>query len=83
MTPDSDIDTDVGIDLPKAEELMEEFFDVFSVDKTGFDIEKYYLAPPLTTLLKNLFSREKDIPVVPEFTIRMLIESAKAGRWLY
>lgn len=37
--------------------------------------------PPLKHLL-NPF-RKNDIPQVPEFTIGMLIASARAGRWLY
>ncbi|EME2071187.1 DUF1493 family protein, partial [Cronobacter sakazakii] len=27
--------------------------------------------------------RKREIPIVPFFTIGMLIESARAGRWLY
>ncbi|MGO2466762.1 MAG: DUF1493 family protein [Serratia proteamaculans] len=83
ITLDSDIDTDLSIDWPEAEELMDEFFEEFSVDKAGFNIETYYPNPPMRTLLKNMFRREKDIPTVPEFTVLMLLNSAKAGRWLY
>ncbi|WP_241650378.1 DUF1493 family protein, partial [Rosenbergiella collisarenosi] len=32
--------------------------------------------------LLNPFKKRAPIPV-PDFTLRMLIESAKAGRWLY
>ncbi|MEX3140970.1 DUF1493 family protein [Serratia ureilytica] len=83
ITPDSDIDADIGMDWAEAEELMEEFFEKFSVDKGGFNIKTYYPDPPMGILLKNLFRREKNLPEVPLFTIDMLIESARAGRWLY
>ncbi|EBU8673843.1 acyl carrier protein [Salmonella enterica subsp. enterica serovar Parkroyal] len=43
-----------------------------------FSITTYYPPePPLKHLLNN------DIPKAPEFTIGMLIASARAGRWLY
>lgn len=83
ITPDSDIDTDIGMEWAEAEELMEEFFEKFSVDKGDFNIKTYYPDPPMGILLKNLFRREKNLPEVPLFTINMLIESARAGRWLY
>lgn len=83
ITPDSDIDTDIGMEWSDAEELMEEFFEEFSVDKAGFDIKTYYPDLPISTLFKNLFRREKDLPEAPAFTVNMLIESAKVGRWLY
>ncbi|EOF5382894.1 DUF1493 family protein [Salmonella enterica] len=31
----------------------------------------------------SFWFRKNDIPQVPEFTIGMLIASARAGRWLY
>lgn len=83
ITLDSDIDTDIGMEWSDAEELMDEFFEEFSVDRAGFNIETYYPNPPMGTLLKNLFRREKDLPEAPAFTVNMLIESARAGRWLY
>lgn len=83
ITPDSDIDADIGMEWAEAEELMEEFFEKFSVDKGDFNIKTYYPDPPMGILLKNMFRREKNLPEVPLFTIGMLIESARAGRWLY
>ncbi|MDY0768592.1 MULTISPECIES: DUF1493 family protein [Serratia] len=83
ITPDSDIDADIGMDWADAEGLMEDFFEKFSVDKGDFNIKTYYPDPPMGILLKNLFRREKNLPEVPQFTVNMLIESAKAGRWLY
>ncbi|CAI2529499.1 DUF1493 family protein [Serratia ficaria] len=83
ITPASDIDADIGMEWSEAEELMDAFFESFSVDKAGFNIKTYYPDPPMGTLLKNLFRREKDLPEAPPFTVNMLIESARAGRWLY
>lgn len=48
----------------------------------NFSITTYYPPEPPLKHLLNPF-RKNDIPQVPEFTIGMLIASAKAGRWLY
>ena len=79
LTPDTDLDTDLSIDELEAEDLMNDFFMEFSVERGHFKIETYYPSAPLT---RNPFRKPPPIPV-PDFTIRMLIESAKAGRWLY
>lgn len=47
-----------------------------------FSITTYYPPEPPLKHLLNPF-RKNDIPQVPEFTIGMLIASARAGRWLY
>ena len=79
LNPDTDLDTDMQLDIGEAEELMEEFFTTFQVDKGNFKIETYYPDQPFSW---NPFKKFPPIPV-PDFTIGMLIESAKAGRWLY
>ncbi|ELY6968140.1 DUF1493 family protein [Salmonella enterica] len=66
--------------LPLA--LMDDFFTTFNVDKGNFSITTYYPPEPPLKHLLNPF-RKNDIPQVPEFTIGMLIASARAGRWLY
>ncbi|CAI2439863.1 DUF1493 family protein [Serratia ficaria] len=82
LTPDTDLDTDLQLEDDEAEALMNEFFELFRVDKGNFAIDTYYPPdPPLRELLNPFKNRE--IPTVPDFTINMLIESAKAGRWLY
>ncbi|MBH1932323.1 DUF1493 family protein [Serratia rubidaea] len=82
LTPDTDLDTDLQLEDDEAEALMNEFFEQFGVDRGNFALETYYPPePPLSELL-NPF-KKRDIPIVPDFTINMLIESAKAGRWLY
>lgn len=62
--------------------LMDDFFTTFNVDKGNFSITTYYPPEPPLKHLLNPF-RKNDIPQVPEFTIGMLIASARAGRWLY
>lgn len=52
------------------------------VDKGNFSITTYYPPEPPLKHLLNPF-RKNDIPQAPEFTIGMLIASARAGRWLY
>ena len=79
LTHETDLDTDLSIDEYEVEELMKEYFTKFNVDPAGFDIKVYYPDIPFSW---NPF--KKTIPVqVPDFTIGMLIESAKAGCWLY
>ncbi|EAO1621311.1 DUF1493 family protein [Salmonella enterica] len=52
------------------------------VTKGNFSITTYYPPEPPLKHLLNPF-RKNDIPQVPEFTIGMLIASARSGRWLY
>lgn len=79
LLPETDLDTDLDIDELEAEDLMNDFFKKFNVDRGNFRIETYY---PVTPLSWNPFRKLAPI-LVPDFTIGMLIESAKAGRWLY
>lgn len=79
LSPETDLDTDLSIDELEAEDLMNEFFKKFNVERGNFNIETYYPAGPFSW---NPFKKFPPIPV-PDFTIGMLIESAKAGRWLY
>lgn len=77
-TAESNIHFDVRLDVDDAEELMDEFFTVFNTDRGNFKLETYYPDVPLSW---NPF--KKQIINVPDFTVGMLIESAKAGKWLY
>ena len=79
LTPETDLDTDLTIDELEAEDLMNDFFEKFNVQRGNFKIETYYPNIPFTW---NFFKKTEPIPV-PDFTIGMLIESAKAGKWLY
>lgn len=78
-TSESNIHFDVRLDVDDVEELMEDFFKEFNVDQGSFKIETYY---PDVSLSWNPFKKTEPVQV-PEFTIGMLIESAKAGKWLY
>lgn len=77
-TPQSNIHFDVKLDQDDAEGLMVEYFSCFRVEKGNFSLEVYY--PPLK-FSWNPF--KKQVVDIPEFTVEMLIESAKAGYWLY
>lgn len=79
LTADTDFDTDMLLDIGEAEDLMDEFFKEFQVGRGNFKIETYYPDEPFSW---NPFKKFPPIPV-PDFTIGMLIESAKAGKWLY
>lgn len=79
LTPETDLDTDLSIDELEVEDLMNDFFKKFNVERGNFKIETYYPDEPFSW---NPFKKFPPIPV-PDFTIGMLIESAKAGRWLY
>lgn len=79
LTADTDFDTDMLLDIGEAEGLMDEFFKEFQVSRGSFKIETYYPDEPFSW---NPFKKFPPIPV-PDFTIGMLIESAKAGKWLY
>jgi hypothetical protein len=79
LTPETDLDTDLSIDELEVEDLMNDFFKKFNVERGNFKIETYYPPEPFSW---NPFKKLPPIPV-PDFTIGMLIESAKAGRWLY
>lgn len=79
LNPETDLDTDMLLDIGEAEELMDEYFEAFHVARENFSIETYYPDVPLSW---NPFNKPVPIPV-PDFTLGMLIASAKAGRWLY
>ncbi|AMO48906.1 Acyl carrier protein [Enterobacter sp. FY-07] len=79
LTPETDLDSDLGIDELEAEDLMNLFFKEFGVDRNNFKITTYYPNVPFSL---NFFKKREPVPV-PNFTIGMLIESAKAGHWLY
>lgn len=79
LTPEKDLDTDLSIDEFEVEDLMNDFFTKFNVDRGNFRIETYFPNVPGSW---NPFKKLEPV-LVPDFTIGMLIESAKAGKWLY
>lgn len=66
------------------DEIMQDYFQRFDVDNSGFDFLTYW--PYEKGLLPN-FLRPKSQRILDQapkpLTLQMLIESAKAGRWLY
>lgn len=62
-------------------DIMNEYFKRFDVDPSGFDFYRYW--PEETFILYALFTSGKDGDEPEPLTLRMLAESAKAGRWLY
>jgi hypothetical protein len=82
LTPQIDIDSDLNFEREEAAALMDEFFTEFNVERGEFVIETYYPDEPSLAQILNPFNK-REVPVVPDFTLGMLIESAKVGRWLY
>lgn len=69
LKKETDLNADFKMDPEEAAELMEKYAEIFSIDPGTINFGKFF--PPH---LRN--------PHEP-LTITMLIESAKAGRWLY
>lgn len=78
-TAESSIHFDVRLDQDDVEELIEDYSKAFSVDMSNFHLETYY---PTVNFSWNPFKKPEPVDV-PDFTIDMFIQSAKAGRWLY
>ncbi|MDI6426199.1 DUF1493 family protein [Cronobacter dublinensis] len=75
----SNIHFDVRMDQDDVEEFVEDYSRVFNVDMSSFHIENYYPDVPFSW---NPF-KKPELVDVPDFTIDMFIQSAKAGCWLY
>ncbi|WP_105686306.1 DUF1493 family protein [Cronobacter dublinensis] len=78
-TAESSIHFDVRLDQDDVEELIEDYSKAFNVDMSNFHLETYY---PTVNFSWNPFKKPEPADV-PDFTIDMFIQSAKAGRWLY
>ncbi|WP_024914521.1 DUF1493 family protein [Chania multitudinisentens] len=76
ITLDTEL-TEAGIDIlwEDAEDTLDYYFKHWKVKLEGFDITRYF-DPAF------LGSPEPDPPLKPLY-VWMLVESAKAGRWLY
>ncbi|AIR61366.1 DUF1493 family protein [Cedecea neteri] len=68
-----------------AEEILEDYFTHFNVNKEGFSFIKHWPNEEVFLPLNFLRSKEKKWKwIEPEpLTLRMLVESAKAGYWIY
>lgn len=78
-TASSSIYFDVRLGQEDVEELIEDYAKTFNVDMSNFHMSTYY---PEVHFSWNPF-KKPDPADLPEFTINMFIQSAKAGRWLY
>lgn len=76
---ESSIHFDVQLDQDDVEELVEDYSKEFNVDMSNFHLETYY---PDVKFSWNPFKKPEPVDV-PDFTIDMFIQSAKAGKWLY
>ena len=79
FTAESSIHFDVRLDQGEIEEVIADFINEFGVDMTTFNVETYY---PEVKFSWNPFKKSDPIDV-PDFTIDMFIQSAKASKWLY
>lgn len=74
ITLDTSIRDDLKLVFEDSEELLQEYFKRWNIDPEGFDILNY--------LNPEYFGSKETDPRKP-LTVGMLVESAKAGRWLY
>jgi len=76
ITPEIIINLELGFFKEEAEELMDNFFTKFNVSRNQFRINSYFQ--------ENLgfFKRNSDAKI-SDLKVSMLIESAKAGQWLF
>lgn len=75
VTLETDLRQDLKVIYEDAGDLFTYFFHNWKVDFANFSIDKYFSPEYLGSALPNK-------PLEP-ITVGMLVESAKAGRWLY
>lgn len=72
--------------LPEeASDFLEEYADKLGVDMSGFEFNRYFPNEGIRFLPNAILPRflRTDHHVPEALTVRMLIASAEAGRWLY
>ncbi|MNC03470.1 hypothetical protein D3C75_508780 [compost metagenome] len=62
-------------------DIMNSYFKTFNVDPANFDFYRYW--PVESFIVYALFSSGADDDEPQPLTLRMLAESARAGKWLY
>ncbi|EOI5727265.1 DUF1493 family protein [Cronobacter malonaticus] len=77
-TPDIDSPLQETFESEDIAEMAQALFRHFWTEHVSFDLAAYF---PWKT--QGLFSRKPVIQDKPPLTIRMFVESVKAGRWLY
>lgn len=83
LRPETDLDADLYFSEDEAQSLMNEFFVEFNVRWENFTLATYYPPEPPLLAIPNLFRRRRFVSEVPDFTISMLIELTRVGRWRY
>lgn len=63
-------------------DAIEKYDEVFGVDVSDLDMANYY-PWKLEWFFRKWFTKEAVRQVSKPLTVRMFVESAKAGRWLY
>ncbi len=86
MPDDASLNTGKKVVLPEdAENFLEEYFKTFKIDVTGFKFHRYFPNEGVwflpNAILPKYMRTDKHKP--EPLTVAMLIESARAGRWLY
>ncbi|HGY1226641.1 TPA: DUF1493 family protein [Citrobacter farmeri] len=74
ITPDTSIRDDLKLILEDCQELLQEYFKRWNVHSGHFEILDYF-SPE--------YPGSKEPDPHKRLTVGMLVESAKAGRWLY
>lgn len=86
MADDASLNTGRKSVLPEdARDFLEEYSDILHVDMAHFDFRKYFPNTGIWFLPNAILPRhmQTDHHEPTALTVHMLIESAKAGRWLY
>lgn len=78
-TASSSIHFDVKLDQDDVEAFVGDYSRDLSVNMSDFDMQTYY---PEVKFTWNPFKKPEPVDI-PDLTIDMFIQSAKAGKWLY
>jgi hypothetical protein len=81
---ESSFKDDLGVSVEECEDFLEAFFAKFSIDGRNFDLSDYYPWTGIPFIPRFLTPKKlRQQKLAKPLTVRMLLESAKAGRWLY
>lgn len=86
MPDDASLSTGKKVVLPEdASDFLEEYAETFGIDLSGFEFNHYFPNPGIWFLPNAILPRHMrtDHHEPAELTVKMLIASAEAGRWLY
>ncbi|WP_200286725.1 DUF1493 family protein [Pantoea ananatis] len=86
MSDDVSLSTGNQLALPEeAADFIEEYTEKFGVDMTTFEFRRYFSRGGIPFLPNAILPKylRTDYHEAAPLTVRMLIESAEAGRWLF